>query len=163
MRIDRSGLVRRHNPVLRSLDADSPLSVGNGELAFTVDATGLQTFGQHYGSSFPLCTQSQWGWHSFPPSSAEGELRLEQHQTHGRSVGYATSATDQEGLFDALRKNPHRLNLCAVRLCAPEGTIRTDDVRDVNQELDLWTGIIRSSSSMRGLPLRVDIIGRAHV
>ena len=34
------------------------LQVGNGELAFAVDATGLQTF---YGN-----TMSHWGWHSFP-------------------------------------------------------------------------------------------------
>ncbi|MHC4646991.1 MAG: hypothetical protein ACYTBJ_15960, partial [Planctomycetota bacterium] len=42
--IDRYALVSRHNPVIRKPDPLSPLSVGNGEFAFTADITGLQTF-----------------------------------------------------------------------------------------------------------------------
>src|SRR4051812_47004969 len=42
--IDRAALVVRHNPVSRKLDPLAPLSVGNGEFAFTGDITGLQTF-----------------------------------------------------------------------------------------------------------------------
>ncbi len=42
--IDRHALVTRHDVVLTNFDAANPLSVGNGEFAFTVDATGLQTF-----------------------------------------------------------------------------------------------------------------------
>ena len=42
--IDRKALVTRHNPVLHQLDPLSPLSIGNGEFAFTADITGLQTF-----------------------------------------------------------------------------------------------------------------------
>jgi hypothetical protein len=43
-RIDRHALVARHNPELRAFDPWNPLSVGNGDFAFTADATGLQTF-----------------------------------------------------------------------------------------------------------------------
>ena len=53
----------RHNPVVGSFDPRACLSVGNGEFAFTADATGLQTFPELY-NVIPLCTQSQWGWHS---------------------------------------------------------------------------------------------------
>jgi hypothetical protein len=42
--IDRHAMVTRHNVVLTAADVQSPLSVGNGEFAFTADATGLQTF-----------------------------------------------------------------------------------------------------------------------
>ena len=59
--IDRAALVRRHNPQVRSFDPRGCLSVGNGEFAFTADATGLQTFPELY-DVIPLCTQSQWGW-----------------------------------------------------------------------------------------------------
>ncbi len=65
-KIERESLVRRHNPVLTALNARSPLSIGNGEFAFTADITGLQTFPEAYEETIPLCTQSQWGWHSFP-------------------------------------------------------------------------------------------------
>ena len=64
-RIDRQALVARHNPRMRKLDPLSPLSLGNGEFAFTADITGLQSFPAAYVQSMPLCTMSQWGWHSF--------------------------------------------------------------------------------------------------
>jgi hypothetical protein len=52
--------------VLNKADIFSPLSVGNGELAFTADVTGLQTFPYEYSDGQPLCMQSQWGWHTNP-------------------------------------------------------------------------------------------------
>ena len=54
--IDREDLVRRHSPVNRNLDPLSPLSIGNGEFAFTADITGLQTFPEEYDRAMPLCT-----------------------------------------------------------------------------------------------------------
>jgi protein tyrosine phosphatase (PTP) superfamily phosphohydrolase (DUF442 family) len=52
-RIDRRALVTRHNPTLRRADPLSPLSLGNGEFAFTADITGLQTFPRFYVSANP--------------------------------------------------------------------------------------------------------------
>jgi protein-glucosylgalactosylhydroxylysine glucosidase len=46
---------------LRQLDPLSPLSVGNGEFAFTADVTGLQTLVSEHENAMPLCTMSQWG------------------------------------------------------------------------------------------------------
>src|SRR5262245_52140821 len=40
--IDRRALVSRHDVVLKKLDPEAPLSLGNGEFAFTADVTGLQ-------------------------------------------------------------------------------------------------------------------------
>ena len=53
--IDRAALVSRHNPVLRKLDPLSPLTLGNGEFAFTADVTGLQTLSCEYENAMPLC------------------------------------------------------------------------------------------------------------
>ena len=47
-RIDRKGLVVRHFPSLAAADSLSPFTVGNGEFAYTVDVTGLQTFPDYY-------------------------------------------------------------------------------------------------------------------
>ena len=63
--INRQNLVTRNNPVVHSFDSLSSLSVGNGNFAYTVDASGLQTFPDFYKNGVPLGTQSQWGWHSF--------------------------------------------------------------------------------------------------
>jgi len=90
--IDRERLVRRHNPVLTAPHPTDVLTVGNGDIAMTVDLTGLQTFPEfhelqpdpdripHDGSTglpereprpfsrddfqIPLRTQSTWGWYS---------------------------------------------------------------------------------------------------
>ena len=43
-KIDRFKVVTRHNPHVTKFDSLSSLTVGNGRFAFTVDATGLQTF-----------------------------------------------------------------------------------------------------------------------
>src|ERR1017187_9099156 len=88
-RLDRLAIVSRHDPVLHRPDPRSPLSVGNGEFAFTADITGLQSFAELYEDAVPLCTQSQWGWHSFPALSGLGasDLRLETFDTYGRPVG----------------------------------------------------------------------------
>ena len=42
-KIDRRSLVRRHNPVLTAAHPTGVLTVGNGDVAMTVDITGLQT------------------------------------------------------------------------------------------------------------------------
>lgn len=136
--IDRRALVRRHNPVIRSLDPLAPLSVGNGRFAFTAGITGLQTFAAAYEPGIPLCTQSQWGWHSAP--RVAGELRLQEYDTYGRKVGYATSADGQQELYNWLRENPHRLNLARIAF----DIANPEEVTGIEQTLDLWTGILSS-------------------
>ena len=158
--IDRPALVRRHNPVLRKLDPVSPLSLGNGEFAFTADITGLQTFPGAYEKSMPPCTMSQWGWHSFPlpPGLNPKSLRLAQYDTHGRQVGYPTSADGQTELYNWLRENPHRLNLgqIGLRIRLNAGVeARPEDVNEIEQELDLWSGVLTSAFEIEGKPVMV--------
>lgn len=144
--IDRAGLVRRHNPVVRNVDPLSPLSLGNGEFAFTADVTGLQTFPREYESGIPLCTMSQWGWHTSQPQGFDpSALRLTGYDTHGRAVGYATSSDGQVEIYNWLRENPHRLHLgrIGLRVSLPgEAEAQATDLSDIHQELDLWTGIL---------------------
>ena len=64
--IDRHALVARHEVVLKNFDANNPLSAGNGQFYFTVDATGLQTFPDALEKTIPLGTLSDWGWHTIP-------------------------------------------------------------------------------------------------
>src|SRR5579864_4534305 len=151
-RLDRRAIVTRHNPKLRSSDPTAPLSVGNGEFAFTADFTGLQTFADRYERTTPLCIQSQWGWHTSPiPAGLNpSALRLEMFDTYGRQVGYATSSRGQEPLFNWLRENPHRLNLARIGLLLDGAPLALKDIEAIEQELDLWTGILESSFRLRG-------------
>jgi hypothetical protein len=140
--------VTRHNPVARTFDPRSPLSVGNGEFAFTVDPTGLQTFPHLYDAHMPLCTMSQWGWHTAtgrPP----GELRLAEFDSYGRKAGYPTSSTGQQELFNWLRENPHRLHLGRIGFAID----KPEDVTGVEQTLELLGGTIRSRFHWKGVPI----------
>jgi hypothetical protein len=153
-RLDRHALVTRHNPILRKLDPLSPLSIGNGEFAFTADLTGLQTFPGEYQKSMPLCTMSQWGWHTTPlPERLDPKsLRLTQFDTHGRMVGYHTNSEGQTELFNWLRENPHRLHLGQIGLVLRkgDGPASISDTSDFEQELDLWTGTLKSRFTFAG-------------
>jgi hypothetical protein len=149
---DRHATVSRHDPVYRAADIHAPLQVGNGEFAFSADITGLQSFPALYAPYTPLCTQSQWGWHSYPkpPELGRAELELEPFETHGRKVGYPTRAKGQEALFGWLRENPHRLNLVRIGLIFDGRPIAPDAIREPHQRLDLWSGILESRFRLEG-------------
>jgi protein-glucosylgalactosylhydroxylysine glucosidase len=153
-KIDRRAVISSHNPTVHAIDPRSPLSVGNGEFAFTVDPTGLQTFPQPYDHVMPLCTQSQWGWHSAPNTTGKtpADLKLIEFDTFGRKVGYPTSSTGQTALFNWLRENPHRLHLGRIGFQIE----RPEDVHFIQQSLDLWTGILRSEFEWRGRTIEVE-------
>jgi hypothetical protein len=152
--IDRAALVKRHNPVRRRLDPLAPLSLGNGEFAFTADVTGLQTFPDAYATAMPLCTMAQWGWHTTPSKGFDQKaLRLTEYDTFGRAVGYATSSEGQLELYNWLRENPHRLHLgqIGLRLLLPDGReAQAADVTDIEQQLDLWAGTLTSRFTVAG-------------
>lgn len=165
--IDRRALVARHNPVLRAPDRLSPLSLGNGEFAFTADITGLQTFPDFYarheamaapGGSMPLTTQARWGWHTFPnPQAYSPEDAFAPYDTHGRPVAYASRQNTPAGAW--LRENPHRLNLAQIGfvLRKRDGSVAShDDLQQTEQTLDLWTGTLTSRFVLDGVPVQVE-------
>jgi len=161
--IDRFALVTRHNVTLARLDAESPLSVGNGEFAFTVDATGLQTFPALYEQTIPLGTLSQWGWHTWPNPNGWhiDRLAFKEFASHGRMVGYADIPGDRTPEIDWLRANPHRLHLGRIgfRLAHADGSVAApSDITEVRQTLDLWNGVIVSHFRFDGEPVDVETV-----
>jgi len=150
-KIDRLALVKRNNPKITEFEALSSLSAGNGNFAVTVDATGLQTFPEIYAEGVPLGTQSQWGWHSFPNlENFTTEETLKDYNFRGWDEPYAVQFNEPGRSRDAadyFRINPHRLHLgyIGLELTGPEGNkIVPEQIASLNQELDLWEGIIHS-------------------
>jgi hypothetical protein len=156
--IDRQALVRRHIPQLNQPDILSPFSVGNGEFAFTVDFTGLQTFPEFYATGIPLGTMAQWGWHSFPnPQNYTLDQTYEYHNTYGSSVPYAAKQHSEAGQW--LRANPHRLHLGRIGfriLGFDSSLLKIEDYQDIHQEEDIWEGIIKSHFKIDGCPVFVE-------
>jgi hypothetical protein len=164
--IDRFALVTRHNVVVKAADPWSPLSVGNGQFACTVDVTGLQTFGDfYYRNGVPLETLSDWAWHSFPNTD---NLHLEDanknYDVHGRQVAYASLENSPAGKY--FRENPQRMPLGQIGLDlfksdrSPAGP---NDLQNIHQELNLWTGVITSRYEIEGVPIEVQTICHPNV
>ena len=152
--IDREALVARNNPQVSSFDSLASLSVGNGEFAFTVDATGLQTFPLVYKKGVPLGTQSQWGWHSFGnPNKYKPEEYLKEHDFgRGHKEIYACQFKEdgrQKEASNWYRMNPHRLHLGIVGLELGDD-VKTSDITDIAQTLDMWNGVINSHFTLKG-------------
>jgi protein-glucosylgalactosylhydroxylysine glucosidase len=165
VRIDRRGLVERHAPALLSFDTESPLSLGNGEFAFTVDATGLQTFPEVFRETIPLGTLSNWGWHTAPNPRGWtiDKYAFTEFDSHGRTVGYADIPGERTDDVHWLRANPHRLHLAQIgfHLTKRDGTPATPaDLTNIEQRLDLWNGRIVSRFDFEGE--RVDVETAVH-
>lgn len=154
--IDRRSVVERHTVFSDSLDVKSPAQVGNGEFAFAVDITGLQTF-------VPFNTMSHWGWHSDPvPQGMKVEnFKGQMVNTWGRLVKYPLvneSDEEQKALSNWLSGNPHRINLgrIAFSLKNSDGSqVKIEDLKNCRQEQNLWTGIISSYFEIEGIPVYV--------
>ena len=155
-RIDREEVVSRHKILSKEFNKRSPAQVGNGEFAFCVDLTGLQTF-------IPFNTLSQWGWHSEPvPEGIDIDDFKGQEVLHnGRMVRYPLeNHEDEEQQFISqwLAGNPHRINLGRISFSLlDEGgrTVQAEDLKNCWQEVDLWTGIISSYFEIDAIPVQV--------
>jgi len=148
--IDREALIKRHCPVLTEIDTHSPLTVGNGELAFTADVTGFQTLYDEY-EIFPLCTMSQWGWHTSPAALEYSldDVVMTRYSHKGKEFNYASlPQPGNENIYHLLRHNPHRLNLARISLLWEGNKIKSTDLFSIYQMLDLYSGIISSEFTL---------------
>lgn len=157
--IDRQKVVKRHNVTSKRLDKRSPAQVGNGEFAFSVDITGLQTF-------VPFNTMSHWGWHSDPlPKGTKIEnFKGQLVNTFGRMVRYPlVNEEDQEqkSLSNWISGNPHRINLGRIAFSLKKSNgekVKIEELQKCNQELDLWSGVISSYFEIEGIPVNVKTV-----
>jgi hypothetical protein len=169
-KIDRKAVVQRHNVTVTKIDSLSSLSVGNGNFAFTVDATGMQSFPDAYAKGVPLGTQSVWGWHSFPNTE---NLKIEEaqktYELEGRKISYTVQLKEPEQSKKAVgyfRVNQHRLQLgnIGLEIKKKDGSLATvGDIKNITQQLDLWTGVITSSFTVEGTPVKVITVCDNHV
>lgn len=163
-KIDRQNLVNRHNVKNTSTDSLSTLTVGNGNFAFSVDITGMQTFPQEYKNGISLGTLSNRGWHSFPNKRHYTCSQvLKSYLVNGRTVKYIHRySTNEDSLkskaSEWLRENPHRLHLglIGLEIKKKDGSdIAINDIQNPQQNLDLWQGLIESYFEIEGVPVKI--------
>lgn len=162
--IDRKAVVNRNNPKISAADSLAALTVGNGKFATTVDFTGMQTFTDEYKNGIPLCTMSEWGWHSFPNiDSLQHEETTREfqfpHRNHKEiyAVEYKKGGRQQDAT-QYFRINPHRLNLgnIGLQMKNDDGTpVQIDDITAIDQQLKLYDGTIESTFSIKGHKVEV--------
>ncbi|KAI0431352.1 Six-hairpin glycosidase-like protein [Xylaria sp. FL1042] len=151
--IDRQAIVSRYNIVRTALidNSTTPLQVGNGNFAFNVDNTGMQTF-------LPFNTLSSWAWHndSLPD---DGEHINDYHGvavlTHGRNVSYDLPDPDLPEASQWLIGNPNRINLGRIGLKYNGATLPGAQISDPVQELNVWDGVITSTFNVDGQAVKV--------
>lgn len=161
-KIDRKAVVTRHNVQISTIDTLGSLNVGNGKFSFTVDATGLQSFTEFYEKGVPLGTQSEWGWHtSLNSENYEHKETLKAYDFNGTDGLYAIQDRENKrnnSAADYFRSNPHRLQLgnVGLEILKKDGSIaKAEDIKDVNQKLNLYTGKIESHFSVEGIAVKV--------
>lgn len=160
--IDRQAVVERHTVHLNRIDVESPLSVGNGDFAFTVDPTGLQSFEYFHDEGIPLETSSTlpWAWHEFPNTQG---LKLKDammpHDFHGRTVLFAGRQNSPAGTY--FRENPHPIPLGQISLWLDGRVVEGAELSQIEQTLNPWTGIVRSTYTLAGQPVVVETVAHA--
>ena len=158
-KIDRKSIVQQYNLRLNQSHPYSPVQVGNGNFAFGVDITGLQTF-------LPHNTLSSWGWHNSSLPSTPNQTSPEDYTgvdwwTHGRLVNYAQPNPAEKDISQWMIANPHRINLGRVGLWfggIKGGNVSEADLSAKYQVLDLWEGVVTSTFSIDGSEVHVTTI-----
>ncbi len=158
--IDRHALVSRHDARVRTLDPLSPLSVGNGDFAFTADVTGLQSFADlYFRDGMPTETLSSlpWAWHSFPNTeNLRREDAMKEYPFHGRTIRYDSLQNSPAGKY--FRENPQPLPLGEIAFFYKGEPLKPDAIAEIAQRLELWSGVIYSSFKLDGQPVTVETV-----
>ncbi len=106
---------------------------------------------------------SEWGWHSFPNTeNFKLEETYQYYDVEGRKVPYAIQWREPGRKQDAanyFRENPHRLHLGVFGFelhHSDKSEVKPEDIANIKQKLDLWTGIISSSFEIDGEKTEVE-------
>lgn len=162
--IDRRAIVTRFNPTREStVNATTPIQVGNGNFAFGSDITSLQTF-------LPFATMASWGWKTDALPEGRTQEEVDGYEgvswdNHGRPVRYDFGGPPDIEAW--LRGNPNRVNLGRVGLqfwsTKVDGEERRvldvaeSDLRGASQTLDMWTGIMTSRFEFEGTEVQIRV------
>ncbi|MDE7263515.1 MAG: hypothetical protein K2N64_02495 [Anaeroplasmataceae bacterium] len=134
------------------VDKENPLTIGNGNFAFTCDITGLQTFYKEY-LPIPLCTMSNYHWAN---RKASGELPFQSYAkaSDGSSIRYMTDTTAKD--YSVFRDDVFKFDLFKLVFQYQGKPLDIGEITNVHQKLFLYDGKIESMFNYQGDPVWVE-------
>jgi len=160
--IDRHALITRHNIEVHAIDPNGAMAVGNGSFAFNFDVTGLQSFPEYYAKTMPIGILSDWGWHSFPNPNGYtlDKFKMTVIPKYDRQFVLPSASTSHPQPDAAyLRENENRFGLGRIGLemtHADGSKVLITDLKNIDERLDIWAGILTSSFQVDGTPVHVE-------
>ena len=123
------------------MDIENPLTIGNGNFAFTSDVTGLQTFYEQY-NSIPLGTMTNFIW---AKQKGTGKYPFQEYykaSTH-KPVYYMTDV--QALTYDNYRDDWFKFDLFKLVFLYKGKKLKYDHISNVKQQLSIYDGMIYTS------------------
>lgn len=132
-------------------DFENPLTIGNGNFAFTCDFSGLQTFAHLY-RRLPLCTMSSLIW---ALNEVHDELPYQSFikSSDGQPIRYLSLASHPS--FSEYRKDCFRFDLFHLEFFYFGKRMSLKKFHLVDQQLDLYQGKIHTVFSYLGKSVAV--------
>lgn len=151
----KQSFVEKFDIINEKIDSLAPLTIGNGNLAFTMDITGLQTLAKEY-KTIPLLTMAN----KFAQKEIVGALEKEKFLARdGRIVSYMTTSVGQEEAFTSRRTNRFKYNMFNLAFYFNDELIKKEEISLIKQRLYLYYGLVVSKFTYQN----EEIITRAYV
>ena len=130
----------KYNLKFNHIDSKNPVTIGNGDFAITLDQTGTQSLYEIY-KDIPLSTMSNKNWFykdkkDIKPSYVDGKA-------------YMLFNLDNDPNYQTNRQYPFKYSFMQILLYDNDKLIDINNIKDVEQELDLYKGIVTSSFNYR--------------
>lgn len=146
--------LRKWNVIVTEEDFNAPLSVGNGNFAVTVDVLGTQSFYKKY-LSIPLTSMSK---KCLITDQATPHLTCKEYTSFSHITKYMTSLDKEPQAYERLRKYPFLFHFFRYELLDGKKELKSSDIQDAIQELDLYSGVIHSSFKYRGSLVKTKVM-----
>lgn len=147
--------ISSYNVFNEEIDIKNPLSVGNGNLCVTLDVTGTHSLYEKY-DFIPLVSMSNLCWVT---NKNKPIIKKNIYKSYSHFVGYDTLKDNQEKEYNELRSYPYKFNFFMYQLFYGDKLIDIDNINNINQELDIYNGIIISKFKY----LEEDVVTKTYV
>lgn len=144
--------VNQYDVIHHEINLENPLTVGNGDFAYTCDITGLQTFFANY-QQIPLCTMTNLFW-AHKPKEGECPYKTYVKASNGEVVKYMTDVTAKS--YASYRDDSFKFDLFKLVFLYDNQPIQIQDIHSIYQRLSLFEGKIISDFTIQNEKVHVE-------